>query len=72
MSDEKVIRLSEVAGHKVVRGQEKSVWIAIHDSVYDVTKFLDEVRKETTVFCFFFKSAPVARIMLKMSVKTFF
>ena len=40
----KVFRLSEVAEHKVTKGADKSIWIALHDKVYDVTKFLDEVR----------------------------
>ena len=44
MSEDRVIRLSEVAEHKVTKGKDKSVWFAIHDAVYDVTKFLDEVR----------------------------
>ena len=26
------------------RGEKKSIWMVIHDKVYDVTKFLDEVR----------------------------
>ena len=45
MSVEKVIRLKEVQEHKVAKGKDKAaVWIAIHDAVYDVTKFLDEVK----------------------------
>lgn len=46
MSDDKerIIRQSEVAEHKNTKGGDKSVWITVHDGVYDVTKFLDEVR----------------------------
>ena len=33
-------RASEVAEHK----DKKSAWLIIHDQVYDVSKFLDEVR----------------------------
>lgn len=33
-------RASEVAEHR----DKKSSWIIIHDQVYDVSKFLDEVR----------------------------
>ena len=35
--------LEEVAKHNEGRGANKSVWTVIHDKVYDVTKFLDEV-----------------------------
>lgn len=42
MSEElKEIRASEVAQHK----DKKSTWIIIHDNIYDVTEFLDEVTK---------------------------
>ena len=49
----KVIRLEEVKAHNIGRGAEKSVWTVIHDKVYDVTKFLDEVsrRKKGTYIC---------------------
>ena len=40
----KLIRREEVEKHNVGRGPEKSVWTIIHDKVYNVTKFLDEVR----------------------------
>ena len=43
MPEGKVFRLSEVEKHKVGKGADKSVWIVLHDKVYDVTKFLDEV-----------------------------
>ena len=51
----KVIRLEEVKAHNIGRGAEKSVWTVIHDKVYDVTKFLDEVsrRKKLTQKCSF-------------------
>ena len=38
------IRLGEVAEHTLPCGEEKSIWMVIHDKVYDVTKFLHEVR----------------------------
>jgi len=37
--DEKVYTLDEVKQHK----DEKSLWIAISDTVYDVTEFMEEV-----------------------------
>ena len=40
----KVFRLTEVAEHNKSKGEDKSIWIVIHDKVYDITKFLDEVR----------------------------
>ena len=40
----KVFSLEEVKKHNKARGEDKSIWMVIHDSVYDVTKFLDEVR----------------------------
>ena len=39
MSEVKIYTLEEIAQHN----EKKSVWIVIHDSVYDVTPFLDEV-----------------------------
>ncbi len=45
MGDDRVIRLTEVAEHKQTKGKDRSIWFAINDSVYDVTKFLDEVRR---------------------------
>ena len=53
-SEVKVIRLEEVKAHNIGRGAEKSVWTVIHDKVYDVTKFLDEVsrrKNENIRFC---------------------
>jgi len=38
----KVFRLTEVAEHKITKGDNKSIWVVIHDKVYDITKFLDE------------------------------
>ena len=38
----KTITKAELAQHK----DAKSIWIAIHDKVYDITKFLEEVRFE--------------------------
>ena len=43
VSDTKVFSLEEVKKH-AKGGSEKEVWMVIHDNVYDVTKFLDEVR----------------------------
>merc|ERR1712241_1319728 len=34
--------MEEVEEHKVARGPDKSIWMVIHDKVFDVTKFLDE------------------------------
>jgi hypothetical protein len=45
----KRISLEEVSKHKDPKGENKQVWIVIHDHVYDVTKFMDEVRKLTTL-----------------------
>ena len=38
-SEQKVFRADEVKAHK----DAKSSWLIIHNRVYDVTKFLDEV-----------------------------
>lgn len=38
-SNSKIIPLTDVATHN----DKKSAWIVIHDKVYDVTKFLEEV-----------------------------
>lgn len=40
----KQISLDEVSKHNNARGEDKSIWMVIHDKVYDVTKFLDEVK----------------------------
>merc|ERR1711944_19811 len=37
----KVFSLEEVTNHKS-SNEDKSIWMVIHDKVYDVTKFLDE------------------------------
>ena len=39
----KVFRLAEVKEHNISKGETKSIWVVIHDKVYDITKFLDEV-----------------------------
>ena len=39
--------LEEVKKHNVSKGEGKSVWVVIHDKVYDITKFLDEVSEES-------------------------
>ena len=41
----KVFKLSEVKEHNVSKGEAKSIWVVIHDKVYDITKFLDEVSR---------------------------
>ena len=38
----KAVTLEELKGHK----DASSLWLAIHDNVYDVTKFIEEVRYE--------------------------
>ena len=43
-SEVKVYRFEEVKEHKDV----KSAWIVIHNKVYDVTKFLEEVGSSFT------------------------
>jgi len=35
--------LEEVKLHQKVQGKEKDAWIVLHDKVYDVSKFVDEV-----------------------------
>lgn len=39
--DEKVYEMSEVQQHR----SNESCWVVIHDEVYDVTKFLEEVNR---------------------------
>lgn len=46
----KTITLEELKKHK----DGKSLWLAIHDKVYDVTKFLEEVSKSSCLFEFEF------------------
>lgn len=58
----KLFTRDEVAqkGNKTnAAGESESVWLIIHDGVYDVTKFLNEVRKRyfsnlERIFLFFF------------------
>merc|ERR1712150_212284 len=38
----KVFRLAEVKEHNISKGETKTIWVVIHDKVYDITKFLDE------------------------------
>ena len=45
MEDEKetkIFSLEDVEKHKQSSGEDKSIWMVIHDKVYDVSKFLDE------------------------------
>ncbi|KPM09483.1 cytochrome B5-like protein [Sarcoptes scabiei] len=44
MADSKTFTLEEVSEHN----EKKSVWLVIHDSVYDVTPFLDEEDRAKT------------------------
>ena len=47
MGDEqgpKLFSLKEVEKNNIASGDDKSIWLVIHDKVFDVTKFLDEVR----------------------------
>ena len=43
-SEPKIYKLSEVAEHNKSKGDSKSIWVVIHDKVYDITKFMDEVK----------------------------
>jgi len=45
--DEKTYTLDEVKQHK----DAKSLWIAISDTVYDVTEFMDEVKCLLELVC---------------------
>ena len=45
----KVFRLTEVAEHNKAKGEDKSIWTVIHDKVYDITKFLDEVHNDDAI-----------------------
>ena len=45
----KVYKLEEVKEHNKSKGEDRSIWVVIHDKVYDITKFLDEV----ILFCMF-------------------
>ena len=38
-----MFRLAEVKEHNISKGETKSIWVVIHDKVYDITQFLDEV-----------------------------
>ena len=39
----KLFSLKEVEEHNASGSDSKSVWIVIHDKVYDISNFLDEV-----------------------------
>lgn len=60
MSEKKIYRESEVTGKK-----DKSTWLIIHDNVYDVTKFLEEVSHKliTSQYLDWSKSRTVTSIM---------
>lgn len=42
MGETKTYTLEEVAKHKITKGENKSIWIVLHDKVYDIKPFLDE------------------------------
>ena len=48
----KVFRLAEVKEHNISKGETKTIWVVIHDKVYDITKFLDEVCSISGLFSF--------------------
>ena len=41
-AEAKVFKLEEVKEHNISKGEDKSIWVVIHDKVYDITNFLDE------------------------------
>lgn len=47
-AEARVYKLEEVKEHNKSKGEDRSIWVVIHDKVYDITKFLDEV----ILFCF--------------------
>lgn len=66
----KTYSLQEVAEHN----EKKSVWIVVHDNVYDVTPFLDEVswalfRLSTIVSYLFSSILAVKRFLLNKVAK---
>ena len=46
----KLFSLKEVEEHNSSNKSEKSVWLVIHDQVFDVTKFLDEVYYSLSIY----------------------
>ena len=42
VSEIETFSLEEVQKHNITSGEDKSIWIMLHDKVYDVTKFLDD------------------------------
>lgn len=53
--EKKIYRLTEVKEHK----DSKSTWVVIDNSVYDITKFLEEVsvsKEEPNSACISYKS----------------
>ena len=49
-ADVKVFKLEEVKEHNKSKGEDRSIWVVIHDKVYDITKFLDEVNFSVSRF----------------------
>jgi cytochrome b involved in lipid metabolism len=39
----KIFRLEEVKEHNDLNGPNKDCWVVLHDKVYDITSFLEEV-----------------------------
>lgn len=46
MSGEKIYTLEEIKSHN----DGRSCWLVIHDKVYDVTKFLEEVARTSQLY----------------------
>ena len=61
----KVFRLTEVAEHKTTKGDNKSIWVVIHDKVYDITKFLDEVNRSMKAFLIIFDNLSFSILEVK-------
>ena len=49
-ADAKVVKLEEGKEHNKSKGEDRSIWVVIHDKVYDITKFLDEVNFSVSRF----------------------
>ena len=43
MEEDKALKLFSLKEVEKHNGDEKSVWIVVHDKVYDISKFMDEV-----------------------------
>ena len=56
-TEAKIFKLEEVKEHNKSKGEDRSIWVVIHDKVYDITKFLDEVLYSAYV-CFICNNSP--------------